>query len=81
MKVEYKLKKILNQKEKRLADEVKKRLPLNNGLLLKFSAVIKKYRYNKNTIEGVKRRTTPRMSEQEITTTLSQAGVEIPSMV
>ena len=68
--VEYKLKKKdLNQEERRLAEEVKKRFPVDQWRVIKiFSDHQKKYRYYKKAIEDVKRGTTPRMNEQAIMT-------------
>ena len=70
---EYKLKRTnLNKEESRLADEVKKRFPIDQWRVIKiFSDHQKKYRYYKKAIEDVKRRTTPRMSEQAIMTIFS----------
>jgi len=71
--LKYKLKKkILNQEERQLAEEVKKRFPVDQWRVIKiFSDHQKKYRYYKNAIEDVKRRTTPRMTEQAIMTIFS----------
>ena len=71
--VEYKLKKKdLNHEESRLAEEVKKRFPIDRWRVIKiFSDHQKKYRYYKKAIEDVKRRTTPRMNEQAIMTIFS----------
>ena len=73
MNVEYKLKNAnLNQEERRLADEIKRRFPLEQWRVIKiFSDHHKKYRYYKKAIEDVKRRTTPRMNEQAIMTIFS----------
>ncbi len=70
---EYKLKKTnLNPEERRLAEEVKKRFPIDQWRVIKvFSDHQRKYRYYKKAIEDVKRRTTPRMSEQTIMTVFS----------
>ena len=71
--LEYKLKrKDLNDEEKQLAEEVKKRFPVDKWRVIKiFSDHQKKYRYYKKAIEDVKRRTTPRMNEQAIMTIFS----------
>ena len=71
--VEYKLKKTsLSHEERRLAEEVKKRFPLEKWRVIKiFSDHQKKYRYYKKAIEDVKRRTSPRMNEQAIMTIFS----------
>ena len=71
--LEYKLKKTnLNNEERQLAEEVKKRFPIDQWRVIKiFSDHQKKYRYYKKAIEDVKRRTTPRMNEQTITTIFS----------
>ena len=71
--IEYKLKKKdLNQKERELAQEVKRRFPVDQWRIIKiFSDHQRKYRYYKNAIEDVKSRTTPRMSEQAIMTIFS----------
>ena len=71
--LEYKIKKTnLNEEEKQLAEEVKKRFPLEQWRVIKiFSDHQKKYRYYKKAIEDVKRRTTPRMDEQAIMTIFS----------
>ena len=73
MNVEYKLKKAnLNQEERRLVDEIKRRFPLEQWRVIKiFSDHQKKYRYYKKAIEDVKRRTTPYMNEQAIMTIFS----------
>ena len=72
--IEYKLKKKnLNQDEKRIAEEVKKRFPIDQWRVIKiFSDHQKKYRYYKKAIEDVKRRTSPRMNEQAIMTIFSR---------
>ena len=69
----YKLKKQnLNLEESKLADEVKKRFPLDQWRVIKiFSDHQRKYRYYKKAVEDVKNRTTPRMSEQAIMTIFS----------
>ncbi len=71
--LEYKLKKTnLNDEERQLAEEVKKRFPIDHWRVIKiFSDHQKKYRYYKKAIEDVKRRTTPRMNEQAIRTIFS----------
>ena len=70
---EYKLKnKNLNCSENKLAEEVKKRFPLEHWRAIKiFSEHQRKYRYYKKAIEDVKRRTSPRMTEQAIKTIFS----------
>ena len=70
---EYKLKKDnLNQEEKKLADEVKDRFPVDKWRVIKvFSDHQRKYRYYKKAIEDVKSRTSPRMNEQAIMTIFS----------
>ena len=70
---EYKLKKTkLNDNERKLAEEVNKRFPIEQWRVIKiFSEHQKKYRYYKKAIEDVKRRTTPRMNEQAIMTIFS----------
>ena len=71
--VEYKLKKTnLNTEERQVAEEIKKRFPVDQWRVIKiFSDHQKKYRYYKKAIEDVKRRTTPRMNEQAIMTIFS----------
>ena len=71
--LEYKLKRTdLNDEERQLAEEVKKRFPVEQWRVIKiFSDHQKKYRYYKKAIEDVKRRTTPRMNEQAIMTIFS----------
>ena len=71
--IEYKLKKTnLNNEERRLAEEVKKRFPIDRWRVIKiFSDHQRKYRYYKKAVEDVKSRTTPRMSEQAIMTIFS----------
>ncbi len=73
MNVEYKLKKKnLTYEERRIAEEVKQRFPVDQWRVIKiFSDHQKKYRYYKKAIEDVKRRTTPRMNEQAIMTIFS----------
>ena len=70
---EYKLKKTsLSKEEQKLAEEVKKRFPIEHWRVIKiFSDHQRKYRYYKKAIEDVKSRTTPRMSEQTIMTIFS----------
>ena len=69
----YKLKKKdLNPKDRKIAEEVKKRFPIDQWRVIKvFSDHQRKYRYYKKAIEDVKNRTTPRMSEQAIMTIFS----------
>ena len=76
IKVQYKLKKSdLSQEERKLAAEVKKRFPIDKWRVIKvFSEHQRKYRYYKKAIEDVKRRTTPRMSEEAIMTIFSPGG-------
>ncbi|WP_269625115.1 hypothetical protein [Prochlorococcus marinus] len=71
--IEYKLKKKNpNHEEKQLAQEIKKRFPVEQWRVIKiFSDHQRKYRYYKKAIEDVKRRTTPRMNEQAIMTIFS----------
>jgi len=71
--LEYKLKKENpTYEESQLAEEVKKRFPVEQWRVIKiFSDHQKKYRYYKKAIEDVKRRTTPRMNEQAIMTIFS----------
>ena len=71
--IKYKLKKKnLNHEERLLAQEIKKRFPVDKWRVIKiFSDHQKKYRYYKNAIEDVKRRTTPQMNEQAIMTIFS----------
>ena len=71
--VEYKLKKNnLNPRETLIAEDVKKRFPLEQWRVIKiFSDHQKKYRYYKKAIEDVKNRTTPHMNEQAIMTIFS----------
>ena len=68
LNVEYKLKKKnLNDEERKLAEEVKERFPLQQWRVIKvFSDHQRKYRYYKKAIEDVKNRTTPGMTEQTI---------------
>ena len=70
---EYKLKKKnINAEEKKIAEEIKKRFPVEKWRVIKlFSDHQKKYRYYKKAIEDVKSRTTPRMNEQAIMTIFS----------
>ena len=71
--LEYKIKKTnLNEEERQLAEEIKKRFPLDQWRVIKiFSDQQRKYRYYKKAIEDVKKRTTPRMNEQAIMTIFS----------
>ncbi|WP_413678177.1 hypothetical protein [Prochlorococcus sp. MIT 0916] len=73
MNVEYKLKKTdLNHEESQLAEEIKKRFPVDQLRVIKiFSDHQRKYRYYKNSIDDVKKRTTPRMNEEAIMTIFS----------
>ena len=73
MNFKYKLKKKdLTNEEKQLAEEVKKRFPVEGWRVIKvFSDHQRKYRYYKKAIEDVKSRTTPRMNEQAIMTIFS----------
>ena len=59
----------LNKQEKKLAEEVKRRFPVEQWRVIKvFSDHQRKYRYYKKALEDVKRQTSPRMNEQVITT-------------
>ena len=71
---EYKLKKNnLNHKERQIAEDVKKRFPVEQWRVIKiFSDHQRKYRYYKKAIEDVKTRTSPRMNEQAIMTIFSR---------
>ena len=71
--VEYKLKKKdLNCQESQLAEEIKKRFPIDHWRVIKiFSDHQRKYRYYKKAIEDVKKRTSPHMNEQAIMTIFS----------
>ena len=71
--LKYKLKsKNLNQEEREIAEEVKKRFPIEQWRVIKiFSDHQRKYRYYKKAIDDVKSRTTPRMNEQTIMTIFS----------
>ena len=71
--MKYKLKKNnLSHKEREIAEDVKKRFPLEQWRVIKiFSDHQRKYRYYKKAIEDVKNRTTPRMNAQTITTIFS----------
>ena len=73
IEIKYKLKKKnLTQEEIQIAEEIKKRFPIDQWRVIKiFSDHQKKYRYYKKAIEDVKRRTTPRMDEQAIMTIFS----------
>ncbi len=65
-------KKNLTHEERELAEEVKKRFPVEQWRVIKiFSDHQRKYRYYKKAIEDVKRRTSPRMNEQAIMTIFS----------
>ena len=71
--IKYKLKKKnLNEREQKIADEVRERFPIDHWRAIRiFSYHQKKFRYYKKAIEDVKRRTTPRMNEQTIMTIFS----------
>ena len=71
--IKYKLrKKDLNNEERKLAEAVRKRFPVDQWRVIKIiSEHQKKYRYYQKAIEDVKSRTTPRMSEQTIMTVFS----------
>ncbi len=71
--VKYKLKKKdLTEQEKKIAVEIKNRFPIEQWRVIKIiSDHQRKYRYYKNAIEDVKRRTSPRMNEQTIMTIFS----------
>ncbi len=73
LNIEYNLKKKnLNDEENKIAEEVKKRFPVEKWRVIKiFSDHQRKYRYYKKAIEDVKRRTSPRMNEQAIMTIFS----------
>nr|WP_257473390.1 hypothetical protein [Prochlorococcus marinus] len=70
---EYKLKKKhLNHEERKIAEEVKKRFPMEQWRVIRvISDHQRKYRYYKKAIEDVKNRTSPRMNEQAIMTIFS----------
>ena len=70
---EYKLKKNnLNLQEKQIAEDVRKRFPIEQWRVIKiFSDHQRKYRYYKKAVEDVKKRTSPRMNEQAIMTIFS----------
>ncbi len=70
---EYKLKRNnLNKKDQEIAEEVKRRFPVERWRVIKiFSDHQRKYRYYKKAVEDVKRRTSPRMTEQAIMTIFS----------
>ena len=70
---EYKLKKNnLNNKERQVAEDVKRRFPVEQWRVIKiFSDHQRKYRYYKKAVEDVKKRTSPRMNEQAIMTIFS----------
>ena len=60
------------QEERQIAEEIRKRFPLDQWRVIKiFSNHQKKYRYYKKAIEDVKRRTTPHMDEKTIMTIFS----------
>ena len=71
--IEYKLKKKnLTPEENNIAQEIKKRFPVEKWRIIKiFSDHQRKYRYYKKAIEDVKNRTSPRMNEQAIMTIFS----------
>ncbi len=73
MNKEYKLKKKhLNNEERKLAEEIKNRFPIDKWRVIKiFSDHQRKYRYYKKAVEDVKSRTSPRMNEQAIMTIFS----------
>ncbi len=73
LNIEYKLKKKnLNNEEMELANEIKKRFPIDKWRVIKvFCDHQRKYRYYKRAIEDVKNRTSPRMNEQAIMTIFS----------
>tara|TARA_B100000579_G_scaffold208934_1_gene170648 strand:- start:704 stop:1102 length:399 start_codon:yes stop_codon:yes gene_type:complete len=73
LNVEYKLKKKnLNQKEKKLAEEIKKRFPVDHWRIIKIlSDHQRKYRYYKKAIDDVKNRTNPQMNAKTILTIFS----------
>ncbi len=73
MNFKYKLKKKdLTHKEAQIAEEVKKRFPIDQWRVIKiFSEHQRKYRYYKKAIEDVKSRTTPQMNEKVIMTIFS----------
>ena len=73
LNTKYKLKKNnLSSKEKKIAEAVKKRFPVEQWRVIKvFSDHQRKYRYYKKAIEDVKSRTTPRMNEQTVMTIFS----------
>ncbi len=65
-------KKNLSLKEIELAEEIKKRFPIDQWRVIKiFCDHQKKYRYYKKAIEDVKSRTTPHMNEKAIMTIFS----------
>ena len=70
---EYKLKKKdLTHEERKLAEKIKKRFPVEHWRVIKiFSDHQRKYRYYKKAVEDVKNRTTPRMNGQAIMTVFS----------
>tara|TARA_Y100001968_G_scaffold249115_1_gene233782 strand:- start:15 stop:278 length:264 start_codon:yes stop_codon:yes gene_type:complete len=66
LNIEYKLKiKNLNQADQQLAEEVKRRFPIERWPGIKiFSDHQRKYRSYKKTIEDIKTKKTPHMNEQ-----------------
>ena len=70
---EYKLKKKdLTHEERKLAEIIKKRFPIEHWRVIKiFSDHQRKYRYYKKAVEDAKNRTTPRMNAQAIMTVFS----------
>tara|TARA_Y100001968_G_scaffold291752_1_gene296437 strand:+ start:1101 stop:1499 length:399 start_codon:yes stop_codon:yes gene_type:complete len=70
---EYKVKNTnLTQEEKILADEIRRRFPIDKWRVIKlFCDHQKKYRYYKKAVEDIKSRTSPRMNEQAIMTVFS----------
>ena len=71
--IEYKLKKKnLSPDDRKLAEEIKQRFPVEHWRVIKIiSEHQRKYRYYKKAIEDVKSRTSPRMNEQTIMTIFS----------
>ena len=70
---EYKVKNTnLTHEEKILADEIRRRFPIDKWRVIKlFCDHQKKYRYYKKAVEDIKSRTSPRMNEQAIMTVFS----------
>ena len=70
---EYKLKKTnLNKEDLQLAEEIKRRFPINQWRVIKIlSDHQRKYRYYKKAVDDAKKRTSPRMSGQAIMTIFS----------